>query len=79
MAGTPTDPFALFRSLLGEWEKTVNQHGADLLAKPEVAQALQQATSAKLQMQAASEVAVAFLELRDEGGHFRGVLQIGSE
>ena len=49
------DPFALFRTWLGEWEKLANEHGSELLAKPEVAQAMQQMTTAKLQMQAATD------------------------
>lgn len=55
MSAEPTDPFAPFRNWLAEWEKLTNQHGADLLARPEVAQAMQQATSAKLQWQAATD------------------------
>lgn len=56
MSGTiPSDPFSLFRSWLSEWEKLANRHGAELLAKPEVAQAMQQASSVKLQLQAASD------------------------
>ena len=57
----PTDPFALFRGWVSEWEKLVNQHGAELLAKPEVAQAMQQVSSAKLQVQAASDAQMAKL------------------
>lgn len=57
----PADPFALFRNWVSEWEKLVNQHGAELLAKPEVAQAMQQVSSAKLQVQAASDAQMAKL------------------
>ncbi|HVR89555.1 MAG TPA: hypothetical protein VHG29_00485 [Novosphingobium sp.] len=57
----PSDPFALFRNWVSEWEKLVNQHGAELLAKPEVAQAMQQVSSAKLQVQAASDAQMAKL------------------
>ena len=57
----PTDPFALFRNWVGEWEKLVNQHGAELLAKPEVAHAMQQISSAKLQVQAANDAQMAKL------------------
>lgn len=61
MSTEPPDPFAPFRTWLGEWEKLTNQHGADFLARPEVAQALQQASSAKLQWQAASDEQMAKL------------------
>ncbi len=57
----PPDPFSLFRNWVSEWEKLVNQHGAELLAKPEVAQAMQQVSSAKLQVQAASDAQMAKL------------------
>ena len=53
----PTDPFALWRNWLAEWEKQVNQHGTEWLQKPEVAQALQRMTAAKVQAQAASDEA----------------------
>ncbi|MGH6786416.1 MAG: hypothetical protein ACREBO_06265 [Novosphingobium sp.] len=61
MSADQSDPFAPFRQWLGEWEKLTNQHGADFLARPEVAQAMQQATSAKLQWQAASDEQMAKL------------------
>ena len=55
------DPFSLFRNWVGAWEKLVNQHGAELLAKPEIAQAMQQVSSAKLQFQATSDAQMAKL------------------
>lgn len=61
MSAEPTDPFAPFRTWLGEWEKLANQHGADFLTRPEVAQAMQQASAAKLQFQAASDEQMAKL------------------
>ncbi len=61
MSAEPTDPFAPFRTWLGEWEKLANQHGGDFLTRPEVAQAMQQASAARLQMQAASDEQMAKL------------------
>ena len=55
----PTDPFAMWRNWLGEWEKQVNQHGVEWLQKPEVAEALQRMTAAKVQAQAAGDEAMA--------------------
>lgn len=52
------DPFAVFRSWVGEWEKLVNTHGAEWLLKPEVAKAIQQMSSARLQAQAGSDEAI---------------------
>ena len=53
----PADPFALWRNWLGEWEKQVNTHGPEWLQKPEVAQALQAMTSARVQAQAMTDEA----------------------
>ena len=58
-AELPTDPFAPFRSWVGEWEKLVNTHGAEWLQKPEVARAMQKMSSARLQAQATSDEAMA--------------------
>ncbi|HUQ13472.1 MAG TPA: hypothetical protein VM055_04275 [Novosphingobium sp.] len=55
----PNDPFALMRGWVGEWEKLVNRHGAEWLAKPEVAKAMQKVTSAKIQAEAARDEAMA--------------------
>lgn len=54
----PSDPFALMRGWLGEWEKQVNRLGAEWLEKPEVAQAMQRMTAAGVQAQAASDEAM---------------------
>ena len=52
MATTPpTDPFAFFRDMVGQWEKYANEHGAKALQTPEVAQQMQGMTAAGLQIQ----------------------------
>ena len=51
------DPFAMARTWMAQWEKAVNEHGTELLAKPEAAQAMQAFSSAALQAQAASNEA----------------------
>lgn len=53
------DPFGLARGWMNQWEKLVNEHGTELLAKPETAQAMQAMTGAAMQMQAASQEASA--------------------
>lgn len=53
------DPFALARTWMAQWEKAVNEHGTELLAKPEAAQAMQAFSTAALQAQAASNEATA--------------------
>lgn len=53
------DPFGLARGWMSQWEKLVNEHGTELLAKPETAQAMQAMTGAAMQMQAASQEASA--------------------
>ena len=58
MSETPNlDPFGLARGWMSQWEKLVNQHGTELLAKPETAQAMQAMTGAAVQLQAASQEA----------------------
>lgn len=58
MSDTPNlDPFALARTWMAQWEKAVNEHGTELLAKPEAAQAMQAFSNAALQAQAASNEA----------------------
>lgn len=60
MSDTPNlDPFALARSWMAQWEKAVNEHGTEFLAKPEAAQAMQALSGAALQAQAASNEASA--------------------
>lgn len=62
MSDTPNfDPFSLARGWMSQWEKLVNEHGTQLLAKPETAQAMQAMTGAVMQMQAASQEASAKL------------------
>ncbi|HTI31448.1 MAG TPA: poly(R)-hydroxyalkanoic acid synthase subunit PhaE [Sphingomonas sp.] len=51
----PFDPLSLVRTLVSEWEKATNKHGAEMLAKPEVAQAMQGMTAATMQAQAATQ------------------------
>jgi hypothetical protein len=55
------DPFRLARDWVVQWEKLVNQHGAEWLAKPEAAQAMQAATAAALKAQNASNEAMSKL------------------
>ncbi|MBS0482134.1 MAG: hypothetical protein JSR96_08245 [Proteobacteria bacterium] len=58
MTDTPNlDPFALARTWMAQWEKMVNEHGTELLAKPEAAQAMQALSGAAIQAQAASNEA----------------------
>lgn len=52
--GTGFDPLGLMRGWVAEWEKVANQHGTDILARPEVAQAMQGMTAATMQAQAAT-------------------------
>lgn len=59
MASSPLDPLGMMRNWLGEWEKLVNQHGAEWLQKPEVVQGMQRLSSARLQAQSASDEAMA--------------------
>ena len=62
MSDTPDfDPFALARGWMSQWEKVVNEHGTQLLAKPETAQAMQAMSGVAMQMQAASQEASAKL------------------
>ena len=55
------DPFGFARDWVAQWEKAVNQHGAEWLARPEAAQAMQAATAAVLKAQNASNEAMAKL------------------
>ena len=48
------DPFELARSWMAQWEKVVNEHGTEMLARPEAAQAMQAVSGAALQAQALS-------------------------
>ncbi|MEQ1494298.1 MAG: hypothetical protein ABL912_00870 [Novosphingobium sp.] len=53
------DPFGLARSWMAQWEKLVNEHGTEMLAKPEAARAMQALSGAAIQAQAASNEATA--------------------
>jgi hypothetical protein len=54
MAGeTPTDPFAMFRQMVNQWEKMANDLGGKALSTSEFAQGIQGATAFSLQMQQA--------------------------
>ena len=58
MSETPNlDPFSMARSWMAQWEKLVNEHGTELLAKPETAQAMQALSGAAIQAQAVSNEA----------------------
>ncbi len=48
-----TDPMAMMRSALDQWEKLANEYGAKFLQRPETTKALQSMTSGYLQMQKA--------------------------
>ena len=62
MTDTPSlDPFSLARGWMSSWEKLVNEHGTELLAKPETAQAMQAMSGAAVQLHAASSEASAKL------------------
>ncbi|MBN8500534.1 MAG: hypothetical protein J0M19_05235 [Sphingomonadales bacterium] len=51
------DPFGFARTMMGQWEKFVNEHGTEWLAKPEAAQAMQAMSGAAIQAQAVSNEA----------------------
>ena len=55
----PTDPMAMFRDAMTQWEKLANEYGGKLLARPEAAQAMHTATSAGMQIQGAVQDAMA--------------------
>jgi hypothetical protein len=49
----PTDPMAMWRDFLGQWEKAANNYGGQLLQRPEAAEAMHKATTLGLQAQTA--------------------------
>ena len=51
------DPFDLAREWVAQWEKAVNEHGTEWLAKPEAAQAMQALSGAAVKAQAAANEA----------------------
>lgn len=54
----PTDPLAMMRGMVDQWEKLANQYGSQFLARPEAAQAMHGATAAGLQIQGAVQDAM---------------------
>ncbi len=52
-APVPTDPMAMVRSALDQWEKLANEYGGQFLQRPETTKALQSMTAGYLQMQKA--------------------------
>jgi glutathione S-transferase len=59
MSTTPTDPLAMFRDMVNQWEKLANDYGSQFLQRPEAAQAMHGATTAGLQIQGAIQDAMA--------------------
>ena len=55
--GPNLDPFDLARTWMAQWEKLVNEHGTELLAKPEAARAMQALSGAAVQIKAVSDEA----------------------
>ena len=53
-----TDPAALFRSLLGQWETAANQFGAEMLKSGEAARTMGAATTAAAKGQEATKEAM---------------------
>ena len=47
------DPFGLARTWMAQWEKLVNEHGTELLAKPEAARAMQALSEGRWMLAAA--------------------------
>jgi hypothetical protein len=58
MTTPPTDPMAMFRDAVNQWEKLANDYGSQFLARPEAAQAMHSMTSAGLQVQHAVQDAM---------------------
>ncbi|MES2289916.1 MAG: hypothetical protein V4530_09285 [Pseudomonadota bacterium] len=59
MTTTPTDPMAMFRDAVTQWEKLANEYGSKFLSRPEAAHAMHSATTAGLQVQGAVQDAMA--------------------
>jgi len=55
----PTDPVAIWRDFLAQWEKSANDFGGQMLQRPETAQAMHKATAISLQAQTAMNDAMA--------------------
>lgn len=58
-SNTPSDPMAMFRDAVTQWEKLANDYGSKFLTRPEAAQAMQGVTTAGLQIQGAVQDAMA--------------------
>jgi len=61
MSTNPTDPMAMFRDAVAQWEKMTNEFGGQLLGRPETAQAMHGATSLALKAQQGAQDAMAKL------------------
>jgi hypothetical protein len=61
MSNTPTDPMALFRDAVTNWEKMANEWGGQFMGRPETAQAMHQATGLALKAQQGAHDAMAKL------------------
>lgn len=53
----PTDPMAMFRQMVDQWEKVANEYGGKMLATPEIAQGMQGMSAITLQIQSAVQEA----------------------
>jgi hypothetical protein len=61
MSTNPTDPMAMFRDAVTQWEKMANDFGGQFLGRPETAQAMHQATGHALKAQQGAHDAMAKL------------------
>jgi hypothetical protein len=61
MSTNPTDPMAMFRDAVTQWEKMANDFGGQFLGRPETAQAMNQATGLALKAQQGAHDAMAKL------------------
>ena len=50
---TPTDPFAMFRDMVNQWEKAANDYGGKIAGSSEFARSMQGATAFSMQIQQA--------------------------
>ncbi len=57
--GVPADPFAFFREMVNQWEKTTNEWGNRVMATPEAAQAMQIGTATTLKAKQSAQEAMA--------------------
>jgi hypothetical protein len=61
MTINPTDPMAIFRDAVTQWEKMANDFGGQFMGRPETAQAMHQATGLALKAQQGAHEAMAKL------------------